>query len=445
MKKTLLLIVCSVLCANVFGAMYITGTANPSGSAVSKSIAMQSDGCTYTWYGVLSQGTLKFVTEKTDNSPCYVPTSANKSITLNVPTAVTYSTSASTNSFSIAAGEYTLSLDTQNNMLTVIGTAGQQVVTGDNLFLIGPSTSAGWNANEAILMTKDENVYTYTGTFASDELKFLCRQGSWAPCYVATSKDQQVETGHSYNLAYRGTVDSGTPDYKFIMPSGNFTLTIVLNEENHTGTLTVSGSSGPTPGPSPDPTPGPNPDIKMTGLQIVGDFSNPVWVPVDMEEIGNGIFSFTGNFENGKVFKFRWSEDWWPGLCAGSGGDKALSDNVELPMTFYKNQPSDSEDTKWFFSESGEKTVFVDLNKLTVSTTLHTSVDTQKSEYRIYSKENVVYIEGAKLGSEYAIMNTIQMLDKGVIDSDTKSFVVPYKGVYIISVNGVATKLLVRF
>ena len=435
-----------MLSFNLFGAVYIMGTANPSGSGIEKSIAMQKDGCAYTWYGILKQGTVKFVTSKSSDSPCYTATDANKSVTLNAPMAVSYSTSATSNVFSFESGEYTLSLDTVNKMLTVIGTKGQQTVIGDNLFLIGPSTAAGWNAGQAILMEKNENVYTYTGSFEADELKFLCRQGSWAPCYVATANNQSVKAGDTYNLAYRGTVDSTTPDYKFIMPAGVFTLTVTIDENNHTGKLVVSGSSGPTPNPGPTPDPDPTPDVKLTGLQIVGDFSSPLWTPIAMEDLGSGIFSYTDNFEAGKVFKFRWEEDWWPGLTAGTNGNKALNAGDSMQMTYYENQPSDAKDTKWYFTTSGTQTIYVDLNNLIISTTIPTEVyDAEGDSLDVYSQGNFIYVQGAQLGSEYRLMNTIKVIKSGIVDSDRIAIDVLSKGIYFLSIGEKTVKILVNY
>lgn len=436
MKKALLSILSIVFCQCICAAMYMTGSATGS-TSIDKAIQMTADGCTYTWFGTLKKGTLNFCSDKSESASYYVATEATKAVTLNNRMPVKYSATASTNAFSFAAGEYTLTLDVTNNTLLVTGTPGQGGgSTGTTLYLIGPATSVGWNADQAIQMESNENIHTYKGTFKADELKFLTKPGSWDKCYVATSKNQQVELNKTYNLAYRN--GESAPDYKFIMLAGEYTITVTLDESKHTGTMVVT--NGDTPTPPPGPTPGP--DVPMTGLQIVGLFSD--WTPISMTDLGNGIFTYTGNFDANEDFKFRWESGWWPGLVADGSGNVEMKDGQTYKMKYYETEPAGTADVKWYFSTSGQKTIYVDLNKLEVGTSLPTSNNKPESELIVSGSKNKIFISNLPNKQAYVLMNAIKVIGKGTLDAGNTTLEVPSYGLYMITIGDNSYKLIIK-
>ncbi len=441
MKKALLFILGIVFCQYICAAMYMTGSATGS-TSIDKAIQMTADGCTYTWFGTLKKGTLNFITDKSESASYYVATEAKESVELNKRMSVDYSSTASTNAFSFSAGEYTLVLDATNNTLLVTGTPGQGggSTTSPSLYLIGPSTSAGWNNDQAIMMDNNEDTYTYKGTFKNDELKFLTKLGSWDPCYVATSANQKVTVGTTYNLAYRNG-DSGAADNKFIMPAGEYTITITLDAANHKGTMVVT--SGDTPIDPDEPDDPDKPDYPTTGLQIVGLFSE--WKPIAMTDLGGGIYTYTGNFDANEDFKFRWADGWWPGLVADASGNVEMKDGQTYKMKYYETEPAGTADNKWYFSTSGQKTIYVDLNKQETGTSIPTSTDNEvKDELSVYASNNRIYISNLQKKQSYVLMNAIKVISQGTLDAGDSSIGVPSFGLYMLTIGDESYKLIVK-
>ncbi len=426
MKKALLFILSIVFCQCICAAMYMTGSATGS-TSIDKAIQMTADGCTYTWFGTLKKGTLNFISEKSESASYYVATEASKKVELNKRMPVKYSSTASANVFSFDAGEYTLVLDVTNNTLLVTGTLGQggDDPAGTSLYLIGPATSVGWNGDQAIQMEINENNYTYTGSFKNGELKFLTKRGSWDKCYVATSENQQVELNKTYNLAYRN--GESAPDYKFLMPAGNYTITVTLDEAKHTGTMKVTNGGGKE---------------EDEDLYIVGLFSD--WKHVKMTSLGDKKYTYTGNFNANDDFKFCKTEDWWPGLVADASGNIEMKDGQTYKMKYYETEPAGTADNKWYFSTSGQKTVYVDLNKLEVGTSLPTSDSKPESEFVISGSKNKICISNLPNKQAYVLMNAIKVINEGVLEAGDSTIDVPMSGLYMITIGGKSYKLIVK-
>lgn len=92
----------------------------------------------------------------------------------------------------------------------------------DNLYLIGNACSAGWEANDALPMTKSGDVFTWTGQLTPGELKFLSALGSWDNAYGSDEYDKAIWSGGDYTFA---ALTDG--DRKFqIKLRGTYTITI---------------------------------------------------------------------------------------------------------------------------------------------------------------------------------------------------------------------------
>ncbi len=306
-----------------------------------------------------------------------------------------------------------------------------------DVYMIGAAIpGAGWSADDAVKMDANASgtQFTYTGEFATGEFKFTCEQGSWFPRIVAAESGNVVKPGEVYDVLY-GETDNDTAhpdapaDYKFYMFAGSYTMTLDLDATTHNGTLTITGT--------PDPVSMPTGEV-----YIIGSFAEWAAPGEEMQDEGNGIWSYEGVFMADDNFKFRWAADWWPAIVAANNADTPIRANeavdvIYLPSTF------DAHDNKIFFEDAGTHTVYLDTKKMIVYIdNLPTSAEeTTVSEILPYSSNGVITIDQQAEEFDYAIYSLGSIVKSGKADSISMP-VAP--GIYVVVVNGVATKLMVK-
>lgn len=102
----------------------------------------------------------------------------------------------------------------------------------DHVYIAGSAMPCGWNSAEPEVMNKvSEGVYTWTGTVAAGEFKFLKFLNSWSRCYVAVSSGETVGIDHLNSVVYEKNYAESGNDYKFVVDeqTAGKDVTITLN------------------------------------------------------------------------------------------------------------------------------------------------------------------------------------------------------------------------
>lgn len=303
-----------------------------------------------------------------------------------------------------------------------------------DVYMIGAAIpGAGWDATAAVKMTSNTagTQFTYTGDFLSGEFKFTCEQGEWFPRIVAAENGNVVKPGVAYDVLYGANdTDPDAPaDFKFYMFAGNYTMTLDLDAETHNGTMTITGTQDPVVMPSGE-------------VYIIGKFNNWLDPGDEMTDEGDGIWSYEGSFMADDDFKFRWATDWWPAIVAADNTNVPLRANeavdvIYLPSTYQAH------DNKIFFEDGGDHTVYLDTKKMIVYIdNLPTKTEEiSESEILPYSADGAIKIAQQAEDFEYAIYSLGGLVKSGKADSIS----VPVAaGIYVVVVNGTATKLMVK-
>lgn len=306
-----------------------------------------------------------------------------------------------------------------------------------DVYMIGAAIpGAAWEVDNAVKMTGNAagTEFTYTGAFNSGEFKFTCEQGAWFPRIVAAEAGNVVEVGKTYEVLYGETDNDEThpdapADFKFYILAGNYTLTLNLDETTHNGTMTVTGT--------PDPISMPDGEV-----YIIGSFINWTAPGDEMTDEGDGIWSYEGVFNADDNFKFRWAADWWPAIVAANNADTPIRPNEAVNVIFLPST-YDAHDKKIFFEDGGTHTVYLDTKKMIVYIdNLPTSAaETAETAVAAYSSEGSIIIDEQSEEFSYAIYSLGGLVKSG---SATSINVPVAAGVYVVVVNGVSTKLLVK-
>lgn len=212
-------------------------------------------------------------------------------------------------------------------LLAFVACMSLMAAAQENLYLIGDACSAGWDAGNALAMTKSGDTFTWTGQLNPGELKFLTTQGSWDNCYGSDEYNKDVWVGGNYTFA---ALTDGDRKFK-IKLRGTYTLTIT------NGTINFAWTDKIYP---------------------VGDGCSAGWNPSSgqyLEAVNccsyKGKVTFYGN--NGE-FKLLKQQDWGAQFGPAENGT-----SLNAMSGYDITTPSD--DNKYKVSLSGEYDVVLDV------------------------------------------------------------------------------------
>ncbi|PKB16462.1 SusE domain-containing protein [Flavobacterium sp. 5] len=175
--------------------------------------------------------------------------------------------------------------------ITIIVTPYAGVFPSKDLYLIGPGTSALWDANMAVVPIfrdpLDPAKQYYTGYFTAGGFKLLEQTGFWAPMYGANGDKVQ----------YRATEGDADPGLFPTNADGYYTFAIDIKAltytiSSYTGTKTDYNA------------------ISVTGSVLTGDDNNwSVDVPMVRSTFDSHIWKVTQELVQGKM-KFKANNSW---------------------------------------------------------------------------------------------------------------------------------------
>lgn len=335
--------------ANVpFNSLWLVGDATPNGwniSAATPMIQSPSNPFIFSWTGSLVAGEFKIATALNFNAPFYRPTSNHPALTA---TAVTISTNPDDKWQITDATQYTITLNTQNNTISIVEmNAPKPPYT--QLWLIGDATAGGWSLNAMtplVESTSDAFVFTYTGTLTTGEFKIATAADFNAPFYRPTTNDPPITaTGVQLN--------AGNPDNKWqISDAGTYTITLNLR------TNTISIVEQPkivTP---------PYSKLWLIGDATAGGWSLNAMTPMIQSTSNPFVFTFSGPFTAGE-FKIATAADF------GAPFYRPLTNHPDLSVSTVEVTASDANnpDNKWQITTAGNYKISLNTQNNTISIT----------------------------------------------------------------------------
>lgn len=213
--------------------LWITGSAIPGGKV--KLVGDNIDPLVnYHYYGELLQGEFKFATTETPNSTTkyYVPTSPADAVASGVSVNETSDNTATGWTVSQADDMYKIKLNTLTNKYKgwMLGV--------EHLYIVGGATTVGWDAGNAIELTRgvgnESNIFTFDGILSvnasggdPNKFKFLL-QRDWGPFSFHAPTENESVTGAKY------FTDQRSDDYKWTIDSdkqGRYIIKVNVLEE----------------------------------------------------------------------------------------------------------------------------------------------------------------------------------------------------------------------
>ncbi|MDD4991872.1 MAG: SusF/SusE family outer membrane protein [Paludibacter sp.] len=224
--------------------IWITGSAIPGGKA--KLVGDNIDPLiNYHYYGALQQGDFKFATTENVNSTTkfYVPATSSDAVSTGVGVSLTSDATAPGWTVSQAGDLYKVKLNTLTNKYKgwMLGV--------EHLYIVGGATAVGWDAGNAIELTRgtgaQANVFTFDGNLTvnatggdPNKFKFLL-QKDWGPYSFHAQTENESITGAKY------FTDLRSDDYKWTIDSdkqGHYQIKVDVLEETITATYSLSTS-----------------------------------------------------------------------------------------------------------------------------------------------------------------------------------------------------------
>jgi hypothetical protein len=226
--------------------IWITGSAIPGGKA--KLVSDNIDPLiNYHYYGELLAGEFKLATtENVDaTTKFYVPASATDAISNNLSVALTSNATASGWTVAQPNNMYKIKFN------SLINKYSGSILAIDHMYIVGGVTAVGWDAGNAIELTRgtgnESHLYTFDGnltinTSISDGNKFkFLLQKDWGPY----SFHPQLENESLTNAQY--FTDHRSDDYKWVVEEdkqGHYIIKLDVLEETIAATYYPGGSTG---------------------------------------------------------------------------------------------------------------------------------------------------------------------------------------------------------
>lgn len=384
-------------------------------------VAMQREGNVFTWEGTLKGGTaeddgqLKFITDHKYECPTFHSTETY----YNVPETgindakMLYYEGGADNKWKIqTTGYYKITLTVAEdpnaeNGGTISIVPAQEPIVPANVYLIGSATAAGqegWDTAQAVSMTKDGNVFTWTGPLAGgngNELKFLTARNFEDKNFYAPENGVKVTAAGIQNQ----TVNNGPNDNKWVIEqTGIYTIKLTVNENGTTdnaGTIDITYVEYP--------------QVYMLGL--AADQFNSVDA-LQMTASENGEYKWNGTLDYAKTdgdsghankqFKFCMPRGEWnqvlyliPSTATGAGVTPITEGTYDLKYS-YEFGGKDNKVADAFFGvnegTNGSYTITVNPQtlKMTLAKNNNTGIEGVSEETAV---EEIFTLDGRRLQS----------------------------------------------
>jgi len=262
----------------------------------------------YTWnfenVEVSTQGSFKIREGQTWNDMAI----GYPDVTMEGSAAYDFESNGDGNFVPLVNGTYDIKLIIDANTETYTLDVNEVGFSGTHMYVFGDGCSAGWDNTAALEMEEiSDGIFTITTELTTADgyqgsIKFITELGQWAPMYGADNNSEP----YVGNLVYRETESDPDPAPIPVEISGNYTITVDINNLTYT-----VGTNAPK-------------------LFVPGSYQNwtPQVAPFLIDENSNGIYTGEIEFTGYDIqFKFT-SEPSWDGIIYGQGvEDGTISPN----------------------------------------------------------------------------------------------------------------------
>ncbi|MCR5003093.1 MAG: SusF/SusE family outer membrane protein [Bacteroidales bacterium] len=325
----------NVVEVEIVPAVYVIGSSLPGGWNLDKALRMQYKGDNVYYIKTqLDEGEIKLPSGTPNFDDCYVASVSDFEVSDNCEDVPVLSEDGTPdNKFVIKKAswwEITLDISAPKITFTYDDTIELEP---QSLYLVGPATGNGWYmpTEKYALTATSYTTYTYSARMLAGEFKLLRNTDSWNPAYTAAGTEDNT------NMLY-----GADTDYKFVIDR-----TAVWTLSVDTEALTISYSYD-------DSTVEDYTSLWMIGSATSGGWSNSESDLTSMTDMGNNVFTWTGDLVAGE-FKFMTVPGHWS-YCYGvsSTDSDKLVYNLEAGT-----------DNKITVATDGNYTVTADLSNLT--------------------------------------------------------------------------------
>ena len=333
----------------------------------------ESDGV-YTWTGYFSSDNdFKFIEKMWAPGWASIPESGNIVYVDNgqsYPLAYREKDEGADNKFKMSvAGNYTVTVDLRvKGSETMVCTLNQNVVSLPNLWITGGGVASlsngtnGWNNNpgDNYKLKKAGNTYTISTyltdkniSYGANNSRFIfLPSSSWDPRFVQASDENVALTGVGPGTTYNIEEKSNMGSAGFVVAQpGPYNITINLNDDAKTGTMTLEKTTLCVIGPAVS-----NPEIN--GGWDYGDISR---YKFDILEDGN--YTITHDFKAAEV-RINVMGEWAPCFAGIEGTPEIPSEGGEFDLRWSPTNASIK------FAEAGNYTLLIDFNTEGINPTL---------------------------------------------------------------------------
>ena len=367
--------------------LYMIGSATEGGwsfiHATEISLANGSN-TSYEWTGYLSEGDFKAGPTKNSEGNFYRPAENGVEVSESgvANTTMVLSKEPDHQWKVVKAGNYKLLFDTQNMSFTAqfLSDPGHRPVDASELYIFGDATTAGWDINNPMVLTKkSDNVFVYEGNLFKGALQATLWKGDWAvPFFVPQTNGckitkQGVESNAILYLSAHDNMwqvdESGS--YRLTFDLNNFTITAQYIDGDVVEPVYLVG--GATPG-------GWDLDKATEMTSVKGKAGEYVW---------------TGNLSKGEMK-----------ACSVKDYDNApfyrpKSDGVSISKSGVSNSEMEfslSPDRKWNITDAGEYEITLNTFEMTIT-----------GEYLGATQVGALYLIGDAVPSQWDINNPTAM------------------------------------
>ena len=215
--------------------LYLLGPATSAGWSLAAMESFTYDDGIWTWEGNLAAGEFRFQTQKVDFVPALMMGAEEGKLVY----VTTYDEAGANPHLSVAeAGTYRIVVDgrsAESLTYTITDISEDSVNPEDfvqELYLLGPATSAGWSLAAMESFTYDDGIWTWEGNLAAGEFRFQTQKVDFVPALMMGAEEGK--------LVYVTTYDeAGANPHLSVAEAGTYRIVVDgRSQDNLTYTIT---------------------------------------------------------------------------------------------------------------------------------------------------------------------------------------------------------------
>lgn len=341
--------------------LYMVGSAAPCGWTLSNPTPFtpsDEDPLVFTYEGSLGIGEIKLCLNPSEdwNIPFIRPVEAGQNIGKENYTDEPFTMAIDPDDKwnVVEPGEYRLTFNLRNWTFSTEFLNGPKrpdvvPIEADAVYVIGWSTAAGWNIDEAIETKKESQyIFTFEGTLGEGEFR-ACTERSWGTHIRPVTNNMEINENGVEDPDF---IYVGTPDTNWrVTKAGKYRITFDLE---HWKISVKYGVGGDDPDPVVDPIE--TNTLYMLGTSTKGGWDGNAMTPLVQDPSDPYVFSYEGTLSDGELKLYTRTGDYesQPAIRPAMPGAEIGKDNIVDAPFAYAVAP----DNKWNVKAGKYRLVF---------------------------------------------------------------------------------------